>query len=108
MINHGLTKVLIDKLNKFKYIDADIKLDNNKYNQKLPHIYVMKKWMANNYWEQVLASESRIYRFYDKKVVICHPLCYNINMSKILVTLVVIKLINLVDKLAKSFEQNGQ
>ena len=25
-------------------------LDDNKYNQKLPHIYVMTKWMANNYF----------------------------------------------------------
>ena len=24
------------------------KHDNNKYNQKLPHIYVKRKWMANN------------------------------------------------------------
>ena len=24
--------------------------DNNKYNQKLPHIYVMTKWMANDYF----------------------------------------------------------
>ena len=23
---------------------------NNHYNQKLPHIYVIKKWMANNYF----------------------------------------------------------
>ena len=34
----------------FKYIDSGIKLDNNKYNQKLPHIYAMTKWMANNYF----------------------------------------------------------
>ena len=33
-----------------KYINSSIKLDNNKYNQKLPHIYVMSKWMANNYF----------------------------------------------------------
>ena len=33
----------------FKYIDSDIKVDNSKYNLKLPHIYVMTKWMANNY-----------------------------------------------------------
>ena len=26
------------------------KNDNNKYNQKLPHIYVMAKWMAKNYF----------------------------------------------------------
>ena len=31
-------------------INSGIKLDNNKYNQKLPHIYVMTKWMANNYF----------------------------------------------------------
>ena len=24
--------------------------DNSKYNQKLPHIYVMTKWMANDYF----------------------------------------------------------
>ena len=34
----------------FKDIDSGIKLDNNKYNQKLPHIYVMTKWMASNYF----------------------------------------------------------
>ena len=34
----------------FKYIDSGLKLDNNKYNQKLPHFYVMTKWMANNYF----------------------------------------------------------
>ena len=34
----------------FKYIDSGIKLNNNKYNQKLQHIYVMTKWMANNYF----------------------------------------------------------
>ena len=33
-----------------KYIDSSIKLENNKYNQKLPHIYVMTKWIANNYF----------------------------------------------------------
>ena len=26
------------------------KQNNNKYNQKLPHIYVMTKWMANSYF----------------------------------------------------------
>ena len=25
-----------------KHIDSGIKLDNNKYNQKLPHVYVNK------------------------------------------------------------------
>ena len=35
---------------RFKYINLDIKLDNNKYNQKLPHIYIMTKWIANNYF----------------------------------------------------------
>ena len=34
----------------FKKIDLGIKRDNNKYNQKLPHIYVMTKWIANNYF----------------------------------------------------------
>ena len=33
---------------KLKYIDSGIKRDNNKYNQKLLHVYVMTKWMANN------------------------------------------------------------
>ena len=33
-----------------KYIDSGIKLENNKYNQKLPHTYVMTEWMANNYF----------------------------------------------------------
>ena len=32
------------------YIDSGIKLDNNKYNQKLPHIYFVTKWMANKYF----------------------------------------------------------
>ena len=39
-----------EKVILFKYIDLGIKLDNNKYNQKLPHIYLMTKWMANNYF----------------------------------------------------------
>ena len=34
----------------FKYIDLGIKRDNNIYNKKLSHIYVMTKWMANNYF----------------------------------------------------------
>ena len=68
------------------------------------------KWMANNYffchkivisgfhlleaivWEWILASESQIYRFYVKKIVICHPLCHNIQMWKLLVILAVIKI----------------
>ena len=25
-------------------------VNNNKYNHKLPHIYVMTKWMTNNYF----------------------------------------------------------
>ena len=32
-----------------------------------------------------------------KKVVICHPLCHNINVSKLLVILVVIKLCARID-----------
>ena len=43
-----------------------------------------------DFW--LLASESQTYRFYDEKVVICHPLCHNIDMWKFLVILVVIKL----------------
>ena len=27
-----------------------IQVNNNMYNQKLPHIYVMTKWMAINYF----------------------------------------------------------
>ena len=42
-------------------------------------------------------GESRIYSFYDKKVVICHRLRDNINMWKLLVMLVVIKLYALID-----------
>ena len=34
----------------FKYIDSGIMLDNKKYNPKLPHIYVMTKWMGSNYF----------------------------------------------------------
>ena len=48
-------------------------------------------------WGWLLASESRIYRFYDKKVVICHPLGQKINMWKLLVLLVVIKLYARID-----------
>ena len=69
------------------------------------------KWMANNYffshkvvisgfhlleaiiWEWIPAFESRIYRFYvKKKIVICHPLCHNIQMWKFLVIIAVIKI----------------
>ena len=53
------------------------------------HIYVLTKILL---WKWLLASESRIYRFYDKKVVICHSLCHNINMWMLLVILVVINL----------------
>ena len=42
-------------------------------------------------WEWLLASESRIYTFYDKKIVICRPLCHDINMWKLLIRLVVTK-----------------
>ena len=41
-------------------------------------------------WEWFLTSESRIYRFYDKKVVIYHPLSHKIEIWKLLVTPVVI------------------
>ena len=34
----------------FGYIDLDIKFDNNKYNQKLPHFKAMTKYMINNYF----------------------------------------------------------
>ena len=34
----------------FKCIDLGIKLDSNKYEQKLPHIYGMTEWMANNHF----------------------------------------------------------
>ena len=27
-----------------------IRIDNSKYNQKLSHIYVMAKWVPNNYF----------------------------------------------------------
>ena len=65
----------------FKYIDSGIKLDNKKYNQKLPHIYVMTNWMASNYFLSIVLWQ---------KVVTCHPLCHNINMWKLLVILFVI------------------
>ena len=42
-------------------------------------------------------------RFYDKKVVIYHPLCHNINMLKLLVILVVIKLYARIDILNINF-----
>ena len=60
------------------------KLVNTKYNQKLPYFYVMTKCMANNYF-----FVSRIYRFYDKKVVISHPLFHDIVKWKLLVILVI-------------------
>ena len=73
----------------------------------------MTKWMANNYFlsrnmyiwlslarshskrflEWRLASESPIYRFYYKKVVICHPLWHNLEMWKLLVILVIMFLL---------------
>ena len=34
----------------FTYINSGIKLDSNKYNQKLSLIYVLTKWMTNNYF----------------------------------------------------------
>ena len=37
----------------------------------------------------ILASKSRIYRFYNKKVVVSHPGCRNLEMWKLLVILVV-------------------
>ena len=37
-----------EELNLFKYIDSDIKLDNNKYNQKPPHVYVMTRYPAGS------------------------------------------------------------
>ena len=42
--------------------------------------------------EQRLASESRIYKFYDKKVDVCHPLCHKLEMWKLLIIFVIIKL----------------
>ena len=71
---------------KFEKIDSGIKLDNNMYNQKLPHFQVMTKWMASYYFFII------IYRFYDRKVVVCHPLCHNLEMWKLLVILVISKL----------------
>ena len=38
-----------------------------------------------------------LYRFYDKKVVVCHPLCHDLEMWKLLVILVVIKLYAQID-----------
>ena len=52
---------------------------------------IKKKKKKKSLWEWLLASESWIYRFYDEKVVICYPLCNNINMWKLLVILVVKK-----------------
>ena len=37
--------------------------NNNKYNQKLQHIYVMTKWMVNNYFF-VIKSRFVFYDFY--------------------------------------------
>ena len=34
----------------FKYIDSGTELDNNKFKKKLPHIYVVTKWMTSNYF----------------------------------------------------------
>ena len=39
--------------------------DSNKYNQKLPHNYVMTKWMANNYF----LSWNYIFRFHLLEVI---------------------------------------
>ena len=52
-----------NKLNlfkKFKYIDSGIKLDNQKYNQKLPHFYVMTKCMTNNYFLLIKSINSAV------------------------------------------------
>ena len=62
-------------ISKTYFDELGIKLDNNKYNQKLPYIYNMTKCMAKILWQ---------------KVVICHPLFDNINMWKLLVIMVVI------------------
>ena len=52
----------------------------------------------NSQSECILASETQIYRFFDfLKVVICHPLCRNINMWKLLITLAVMKLYARID-----------
>ena len=32
--------------------------DNSKYNQKLPHIYIVTKWMANNHFFVVKSKYS--------------------------------------------------
>ena len=41
--------------------------------------------MASSKWK------SRVYRSYDKKVVICHPLCHNLEMWKLMVILAFIE-----------------
>ena len=40
----------VTKSLEFTQSTINEELGNNKYNQKLPHIYVMTKWMANNYF----------------------------------------------------------
>ena len=51
--------------------------------------------LARSPWEWLLASESQIYRFCDKTVVSCYPLCHNVEMRKLLGKLVAsLKVIN--------------
>ena len=47
VILKGMWKVVMHLGQGFQKIHS---LCNNKYNQKLPPIYVMTKWMANNYF----------------------------------------------------------
>ena len=71
----------------FKYIDSGIKLDNSKYNQKLPHIYVMTKWMANNYFFVIKS----IFGFHLLEAILMSLRMWKlINMWKLLVILIVI------------------
>ena len=89
------------KLEQFiECIDSGKKFDNNKYNQKLSHFKQWQSWWQKNsflpwnlYIELSLArshshfritlrmasGKRKLNRFYDKKVVICHPLCHNLK-----------------------------
>ena len=51
-------------------------------------------------WEY---SESRIYRFYDKKVVICHPLFHYLELWKLLVTLIMEQIYRQLSRFTKIF-----
>ena len=86
----------------FHLLEAILKVNSNKWGFTL-RMTLFQEWFyfENDFtlrmnckmlfWEWLLASEGRIYRFYDKKEVVFHQLCHNLDMWKIPVLLVIIK-----------------